>query len=168
MQLLKNGWKKSGDNYVHETAVIYPHVKLGKGNYIGPYCVIGGNGDIRGVKQYDFEGGVIIGDDNIISDLVVIHRPVAKDSFTIIGNRNIIMAQCYIAHDVEIQDDCEVCAHSVIGGYAKIENGARIKLNCTIRNRITVGKNSTVGMGSAVVKDVLEGTTVYGSPAKEK
>ena len=160
-------WIEKDGNFIHPTAVIYPHVKMGTGNYIGPYTVIGGNGEIRGKNQSEFEGTVIIGDDNIISELVTIQRPFAKGSSTIIGSRNLIMAHCHVGHDVEIQDDCEICAHTIVGGYAKVYAGAKLKMNVTVRNRKIVAVNAVVGMGSAVTKDVPPYTTVYGNPARE-
>lgn len=153
-------------NNIHKTAIIYPNVKLGKGNTIGAYCVIGSNGEMRGVKQCDFRGSVVIGDNNVISELVTIQRPFEKGEATTIGNDNIIMAHSHIGHNAEIGNECELCTGTIIGGYAKIMDGAVIKLGCTIRNRLTVGIDSLVGMGSVVVKSVLDGATVYGNPAK--
>lgn len=153
-------------NNIHKTAIVYPNVILGKGNTIGAYCVIGSNGEMRGVKQSEFLGNVIIGDNNVISELVTIQRPKDLGSFTAIGDNNIIMAHSHIGHDAKIGNDCEICTGTIIGGYATILDGAVIKLGCTIRNRKTVGIDSLVGMGSVVVKDVLDGATVYGNPAK--
>lgn len=167
MQFLTNGWKKVGENFVHETAIVYPHVKLGRGNYIGPYTIIGGNGEIRGKDQSEFQGEVIIGDDNVISELVTIQRPFDKGAVTTIGSRNLIMAHCHIGHDVEIQDDCEICAHAILGGYSKVFAGAKLKMNTTIRNRKIVAINAVVGMCAVVTKNVPPGTTVYGNPARE-
>ena len=53
-------------NYIHRTAIVYPNVILGKGNWIGAYSVIGSNGEIRGVDQKEFKGTVTIGDNNVI------------------------------------------------------------------------------------------------------
>lgn len=152
-------------NRVHKTAIVYPNVKLGKGNVIGAYCVIGSNGEMRGVKQDEFKGSVVIGDNNVISELVTIQRPKDEGSITSIGNDNIIMAHSHIGHDAKISNDCELCTGTIIGGHANLLDGAIIKLGCTIRNRVTVGIDSLVGMGSVVVKDVLDGAIVYGNPA---
>ena len=151
-------------NDIHETAVIYPNVIMGKGNKIGPYCVIGSDGEIRDCKE--FSGNVIIGDNNIISELVTIQRPKDKDKSTIIGSNNIIMAHSHIGHDAVIGDNCEISTHSIIGGYVIIGDNSKIKLNVTIRNRKTIGDNCIIGMGSVVVKDVESNTTVVGNPAK--
>ena len=151
-------------NRIHPTAVIYSNVKMGKNNIIGAYTVIGSNGEIRGVEN--FEGIVEIGDGNIISELVTIQRPAIKNQKTVIGNNNIIMAHSHIGHDANIGSNCEISSGSIIGGYTTIEDHVKIKLGCIIRNRKTVKSHALVGMGSVVVKDVEKGTTVYGNPAK--
>jgi UDP-N-acetylglucosamine acyltransferase len=151
-------------NDIHHTAIIYPNVIMGKGNKIGPYCVIGSNGEIRGCD--DFYGNVIIGDNNIISEFVSIQRPKDEGKSTKIGDNNIIMAHSHIGHDAEIGNDCEISTHSVVGGYVKIGNNTKIKLNTTIRNRKTIGDNTIVGMGSVVVKDIGDNMIIVGNPAK--
>lgn len=151
-------------NQIHSTAIIYDNVTMGKNNVIGAYSVIGSNGEIRGVK--DFYGTVDIGDDNVISELVTIQRPAEKNQSTTIGNRNLIMAHSHIGHDVKIGNDCEICTGVIVGGYAVVEDLAKIKLGVTIRNRKRIGAGALVGLGSAVVKDVENGSVVIGNPAK--
>lgn len=159
-----NPFFKYKGNEIHETAIIYPNVIMGTGNKIGPYCIIGSDGEIRDCKT--FEGFVEIGDNNTISELVTIQRPKDKDKSTKIGSNNIIMAHSHIGHDAVIGDNCEISTHSVIGGYVTINDNSKIKLNSTIRNRRNVGENSIVGMGSVVVKDIDSNTVVVGNPAK--
>lgn len=166
--LYNNDWIDIDGNSVHKSAIIHPNVKMGKGNVIGAFCVIGGNGEIRGKKQDEFRGHVVIGDNNVISEFVSIQRPFEEGEHTFVGMNNIIMAHVHIGHNATISDNCEICTGSKIGGYVNIHSGARIKLNCTIRNRVTIGRRSVIGMGSVVVKDVEQGQTVYGNPAKPK
>lgn len=151
-------------NEIHHTAIIYPNVIMGKGNKIGAYSVIGSDGEIRGCK--DFKGEVVIGDNNVISELVTIQRPKDFGAKTIIGSNNIIMAHSHIGHDVKVGDNCEISTSSVIGGYVEIGDNSKIKLNVTIRNRKKIGENSLIGMGSVVVKNVDSNTVVVGNPAK--
>lgn len=165
MNLYDNNERFDPSNKIHSTAIIHDCVEMGKNNTIGAYCVIGGDGEIRGV--HDFKGKVIIGDGNKISELVTIQRP-EKQTETRIGNNNIIMAHCHLGHDSEIGNDCEISTHSVIGGYTKIGNGVKIKLNSTIRNRKKVGDHALIGMGSNVVCDVPENEVWMGNPARLK
>lgn len=152
-------------NKIHETAIIYDCVTMGENNVIGPYTIIGSNGEIRGVQ--DFQGKVELGSRNIISELVTIQRPDKPDQVTKIGNNNIIMAHVHVGHDVQIGNGCEICTGTILGGYAVVEDGAKLKLGVTLRNRKRVGKDALVGLGAAVVKDVMPETTVVGNPAKE-
>lgn len=156
----------SNGNIIHPTAIIHPNVKLGKGNIIGAYCVIGSEGDIRGLKPSDFKGSVYIGNNNIIKEHTVIH--IGESETTYIGNNNFIMSGCYIGHNVSIGDNNEICAHCAIGGWVDIGDNVKIKMNCTIRNRKTINDDSLIGMGSNVITNIPKGEIWYGNPAKPK
>lgn len=156
------------DNDIHPTAIIYPNVFMGKGNKVGPYTVIGSPGEIRGTANQEFAGSVYIGDNNVISEMVTIQKPLEAGKFTAIGSNNILMAHSHIGHDAQIENNTEICTGSIIGGYAWVRNGAKIKLQCVVRNRIKIGENAIVGMGSVVVKDVQDNQVVFGNPAKPR
>lgn len=157
-------YKHDASNVIHETAIIYDNVVMGKNNIIGPYCVIGSDGEIRDAKE--FKGQVVIGSNNKISEHVTIQRPAKEDAKTTIGDSNMLMAHSHIGHDVSIGSNCEICSGVVIGGYVTIKNGAKLKLGAIIRNRKIIGEDVLVGLGACVVKDVADKTIVIGNPAK--
>lgn len=155
-------------NIIHPTAIIYDNVELGKSNTIGPYTVIGSNGEMRNVKQEDFRGKVIIGNNNVISEFVSIQRPLKEGCITKVGDNNIIMAHSHIGHDAQVGNNTEICSGTIIGGYAEVADEVKLKLGVTVRNRCKVGGGSLIGMGGVVVKNIGENEVCYGNPAKEK
>ena len=61
----------------------------------------------------------------------------------------------------------EITAGSIIGGFDIIGEGVYVGLNSAVKNRKSIGTGAVVGMGTNVIDDVLEGTTVIGNPAKK-
>ena len=161
-------WINLGRNKVHITAIVHDNVIIGNGNIIGPYTVIGSNGEIRGKDPDGFKGTIIIGNNNVISEHVTIQRPFDAECSTVLGDNNIVMAHSHFGHDVHVGSNTEICTSTVIGGYVTVKDGAKLKIGCFIRNRITIGENAIVGMGAVVTKDVEDNRVVYGNPARVK
>lgn len=161
-ELYNNKYINIDSNHIHETAIIGDNVKLGKGNVIMPYAVIGETGFIRDSKKG--RRMVYIGDNNKIGCHASIMSGMEGD--TVIGNNNLIMNYANIGHDVLIESDCEIGAGVIIAGFSRICSKVKIKIGALIRNRITIGKSSLIGMGAVVINDVKEHQTVLGNPAR--
>jgi len=160
-------WINLGSNWIHNTAIVHDNVVMGKGNSIGPYTVIGGNGEMRNKNPTEFKGKVVIGDNNVISEHVTIQRPFVEGESTIIGDGNLIMAHSHVGHNAKIGDCCEICTSSVIAGFVSVGDGAMVKLGVITHPRIKIGKNAILGCGAIVIKDVPEGVKMVGNPARE-
>lgn len=159
-----------GDNTeIHHNVVIRNKTTIGEncmihsGVIIGEYgfgYVINDSGEKEMLKHYGgvrIEDNVHIGDNCIIIrgaiDDTVIHSGAKLNTLVhvahndSIGKRTLITSPCHVCGSVTIGDDCHIAG-------------------VTIRNQRNVGNKAIVGLGAVVVKDVDEGTTVVGNPAK--
>jgi UDP-N-acetylglucosamine acyltransferase len=150
-------------NNIHPTALIAEGVVIGRGNTIGPYCVIGFPAEFKGQEQ---SGKVWIGDNNNITGLVTIdsgaHNP------TVIVDNCYVMKHAHIGHDATIERGVTISCGAKIGGHAYIHEAANIGLNAVIHQKQKIAKGCMIGMGAVVTKKLVTEPfkTYAGNPAK--
>ncbi len=109
--------------------------------------------------------GVTIGDRVEIGANSVIDRGRWRD--THIGSGTKIDANVFIAHNVNIDEDCLIIAGSSIGGSCNIGHDCWIGIGCTIKDNINIAERTMLGAGAVVIKDIVEPDGVWvGNPAK--
>jgi UDP-N-acetylglucosamine acyltransferase len=159
-----------GDVQIGDGTIVDAHVYIkgpaiiGRNNHIRPGAVIGTDGESRGAPSV---GTIIIGDNNLISDLTTIQRSIG-DRDTQIGNDCFFMAHSHLGHDAKMGNDVTVAPGSVIGGHAVILEGANIGMGTMVHQFATVGAYCMIGMNSTITKDIPPFSMAFGSPAKVK
>ena len=130
------------DVVVGDNCVIYPYVsimngtRLGNGNKVFQNTVLGAE-----PQDFNYRGDasqLIIGDENIIREIVVINRATFSDGKTVIGNRNFLMEGVHISHDTKIgtmnvfgygtkiAGDCEIGDRTIFSSGVIANPGARV------------------------------------------
>lgn len=71
-----------------------------------------------------------------------------------------------LGHDVCVGAYAQIGAMVFIGGGAHIGAFATIHPHATVLPGVRIGEGSTVGAGAVVIKDVPDGATVFGNPAR--
>ena len=142
----------------------------GKNVQIGDNCSIGNDGfqyikDVDGsLIKFPHFGNVILEDDVEIANNTCIDRGALSN--TIIRRGVKIDNLVHIAHNVEIGENTQVIALSMIEGSVKIGKNCWISPSSCIKNKIMIGDNVIIGMGAVVIKDVESNSVMIGNPAK--
>lgn len=158
------------DTVIHGHCHLYGSVRLGRGVVMNPGCVLGadGFGHLRGEDEawvvFPHLGGVVVEDRVDIGANTAIGRGALGD--TVVREGAILDGYLHVGHNSLIGRHAAVAAQTVIGGSARIGDHAWISIGVLIRDTVRVGARAFVGMGAVVTRDVPDGETWTGSPAR--
>jgi UDP-N-acetylglucosamine acyltransferase len=144
--------------------VIHPYTHIGKRCHIRVGCVLGGapqDRKFRGERSY-----LRIGDDNEICEYVTIHRATGEDRCTVIGNSNLLMANCHIGHNCTIGNNVMIANMVGISGHVQVEDSVVIGGMVGIHQFVRIGKLAMIGGFSKVVNDIPPFMMADGRPCK--
>lgn len=96
--------------------------------------------------------------------LVGAFTTIAADAY--IGDYNFIQSNMIIGHDAVIGDWNRIDSHVMIIGGIHIGNENMIHSAAVINHEVTIGNNCHIGACSFVTRNVEDGWTVFGNPAR--
>jgi UDP-N-acetylglucosamine acyltransferase len=133
--------------------VLTGHTTIGTDNRFFPNCVIGAE-----PQDYSYSGSptrVEIGNSNTFREGVTVNRGAEKeDHVTRIGNHNLLMANCHVAHNCRLSDHIVLVNGVLLGGHVHIHDWAIVSGNTVVHHFATLGTISFVGGGCRVPTDV--------------
>ena len=152
-------------------AIIGAGVKIGRGTRIGAHAVVEGRttlGEENRVFQFasigsepqDLKYGgepsaLIIGDYNIIREFASLNPGTRGGGMvTRIGNHNLLMMYCHIAHDCILGNHNIIANGATLGGHVVIEDHIIVGGLVGIHQFARVGTGAILGAGSMISKDV--------------
>ena len=159
------------DVKIGENTIIGPHTVIDNYTHIGEGCNIFQFCSIGAPPQDLKFGGektrVIIGNFNTIREFVTIHRSTTADiGVTIIGDHNLLMAYCHVAHNCKLGNNIIMSNAATLAGHVHIEDYAIISGLTGIHQFCRLGAHCMIGGVSAVVKDVPPYSIAQGNHAK--
>lgn len=165
------GKSKIGDNtFIDGNCFIYDDVTIGNNVRVQAGTVIGSEGyGYQRNEKMEFEkfphiGGVIIENNVDIGSNTCIDRGALGN--TIIKEGAKIDNLVHIAHNVVIGKHCAVIANAMLGGSVVIADYSWVAPSASILNQVSIGEKVTVGMAAVVTKNIPDGETWAGVPAK--
>ncbi|MBW2037753.1 MAG: UDP-3-O-(3-hydroxymyristoyl)glucosamine N-acyltransferase [Deltaproteobacteria bacterium] len=156
---------------IHSGVHVYERVRIGRDVTIFSGAIIGKDGwgyernELGKLEKFPHLGSVELGDHVELGAHVVIDR--ATLGGTMIGNGCKINNGTHIGHNVEVGEDTIILPHCYLGGSSKVGKRCWIGPKTLVRNGVEVGSDVFVGMGSVVTKNIPNGISVMGSPARE-
>ncbi len=157
------------ETVLYPGVVVYPGVRIGERCIVHANAVIGADGfgfhaTPQGPRKLPHVGGVVIGDQVEIGALSSIDRGFLED--TLIGDGCKIDNQVQIAHNCVLGRFVIVAAQTGLSGSCVIGDGVQIGGQVGVVDHIQIGAGARLGAGTQVMRDVPEGATMLGSPAR--
>ena len=139
---------------LHSHVNIKGNTTIGKNNEIFPFVSIGT--DPQDLKYKGEKNSIIIGDNNKLREYVNINPGTSQGgTITKIGNNNLLMVYCHVAHDCNLGDNIVLANNVQVGGHVTIENNAIVGGSCAIHQFSRIGSLAMIGGMTGVLSDVI-------------
>ena len=134
-------------------AVLSGHTTIGADNVIGSFSTIG-----LAPQDLHYKGEpttVVIGNNNSIREYVSIHRgTVGGGGVTSLGDDNLIMAYCHIAHDCRIANHVVMANLATLAGHVELDDHCNLGGLTAVHQFCRIGTHAYVGGMSGIGQDV--------------
>ena len=144
-----------GTNTVLRSHVnIVGNTKIGDNNQIYPFSSIGT--PPQDLKYKGEKNSLIIGNNNKFREYVNINPGTEQGGgITRIGDNNLFMVYCHVAHDCLISNNIVLANNVQVGGHVTIQNNAIVGGSCAIHQFSRIGESAMIGGMTGVLSDVI-------------
>lgn len=133
-------------------AYIDDNVIIGDNCHVFPSAVIGAVP--QDLKYKGEETWTIIGDNCVLREFVTVHRGTASKGKTVIGNNNLIMAYCHVAHDSILHNNIIMSNATQLAGEVEVDDFAIIGGGTLVHQFSHIGSHVMIQGGSKINKDI--------------
>ena len=141
-------------------SILYSHVnivgntKIGSNNQIYPFSSIGT--PPQDLKYKGEKNSLVIGNNNKFREYVNINPGTEQGGgLTSIGDNNLFMVYCHVAHDCKISNNIVLANNVQVGGHVTIEKSAIVGGSCAIHQFSRIGESAMIGGMTGVLSDVI-------------
>lgn len=96
----------------------------------------------------------------------VVFAQVAVQAQVSIGAGAVLNTGCSVDHDVQLSNAVHICPGARVAGEVKVGARSWIGIGASVIQQVRIGSDVTVGAGAAVVRDLPDGVTAVGVPAR--
>lgn len=147
--VVESGVRIGAGSVLHSHVIVCSGTVIGENTQVFQFSTLG---EAPQDLKYRGEASTLeVGDHNIIRECVTIHRGTACDrGVTRVGDHNLIMAYCHIAHDCILGDriimanNASLAGHVDVGDYANLGGFTLVQQHCSIGPYVHSGKSSVI------------------------
>lgn len=158
------GTARIGDRTrLHHHACVEGDTHIGRECELFPFANIGAK--TQDLKYHGGNPGVRIGDRNVFREYVTVHAATSDGDLTVIGNDNLILAYCHIAHDCRLGNHIIMSSYAGLAGHVVVEDHVTFGANAGVHQFCRMGAYAMLGGYSKIVQDVAPFMIADGNPA---
>ena len=145
--------------------VVHGSCTLGERNVVHPFAVLGGAAQVNEPRSDAEAHGLVIGDGNVFRESVTVNASSGTGT-TRIGEQNLFMAACHVAHDVVVGSHCVVANAVQLAGHVVVGDWVTFGGLAGVAQHLHVGESAFVAAGAMCERDVPPYVIVQGDRAR--
>ena len=162
--IVEAGTQIGAGSTLESNVIIKRGTTLGTNCRLMPHVILGG--EPQDLKFKGEESFVKIGNNNILREMVTIHRATGEGQATVLGDDNLLMAYVHFGHNCVVGNGNMISNSTGVSGHVTIEDRCVVGGFVGIHQFVHIGKMAIVGGLSKVVQDVPPFCMADGRPSK--
>ncbi len=148
---------------------LHHHAAVEGNTIMGPQCEVFPFANI-GAKTQDlkFQGGnpgVRVGARNVLREYVTIHTGTEAEAMTVLGDDNVLLAHCHVAHDCVLGSHIVASNNTGIAGHCVVEDNVVFGAVSGVHQFCRIGAHAMISAYAKIVQDVPPYMIADGQPA---
>ncbi len=148
---------------LHHHAAVEGNTELGAGCEVYPFANIGGK--TQDLKYDGGDPGVRIGARNVFREYVTIHSGTFDGDMTRLGDDNVLLAHCHVAHDCVLGSHIIASNSTGIAGHCVVDDHVVFGAVSGVHQFCRIGAHAMISAYAKIVQDVTPYVIADGQPA---
>lgn len=148
---------------LHHHAAVEGNTVLGPDCEVYPFANIGAK--TQDLKYQGGNPGVRVGARNVLREYVTIHTGTEAEAMTVLGDDNVLLAHCHVAHDCVLGSHIIASNNTGIAGHCVVEDHVVFGAVSGVHQFCRIGAHAMISAYAKIVQDVPPYMIADGQPA---